>query len=554
MIAILDAAYGWQCAKVVIVPKVPLVTNFLKEVVRWPSKWRLLWATRCPEAANSVARGVWHKKGNDEWGGYQDLTTEQLKELRDVIGLKHGLARGGLRKKFVEQLRRDHPDLEVPAGPLRINNYMRAGGRASKEGSLDPILRFGRQPGTSCWDGKLVLLDEAHNLVKPPKEKRFEEPLKNLRRGLFEMRGGVLLSLTATATKPLLEVVKGEHQRGQCSEGFLSCYMKQNEHYANITFNSGCESVGEPGQHAQVVRSHLYGRSLHRYLFKDYVEQKPDGNLAVYSAAWAPPQTIGKMGIRLGSACSDAPKLLKVVQMIQAEPLKTLVLVSKSTAYLTMLKLLREAFGRRAVDMKQHDHFNKDVFGHKHLVMVADSLTCGEGVSFLSVRRVHIVDTPPLPETFTQLLGRAHRHGSHMSLPVDQRELQCFLHVADLPTWLKDEPCGEFSRFLSACLLPRTLPTLSKIEEHDFDLEDEVSQWEAALASRGCHTYEKFMTLDGEEREEGAIRSVRHLRKKEWRNMTVDERNLQSLNRALGENGPEMQQLMALAIDRVFLQ
>ena len=65
-------------------------------------------------------------------------------------------------------------------GPLRIMNYALAGGRAMALDTLDPVLKFGIEhisessnpTSLNPWSGKLVMLDEAHNLTTPCKRLR----------------------------------------------------------------------------------------------------------------------------------------------------------------------------------------------------------------------------------------------------------------------------------------------------------------------------------------------------------------------------------------------
>ena len=64
---VLASAYGWRMAKIVIVPKRTLVTHFLMELAKWPSKWRTFWATRCPEAASMAAGGHWEERCKEKW-------------------------------------------------------------------------------------------------------------------------------------------------------------------------------------------------------------------------------------------------------------------------------------------------------------------------------------------------------------------------------------------------------------------------------------------------------------------------------------------------------
>ena len=57
----------WLYAQIVIVPERTLVTDFLMELVKWPSKWRTFWATRCPEVASRAVGGHWEEKCTEKW-------------------------------------------------------------------------------------------------------------------------------------------------------------------------------------------------------------------------------------------------------------------------------------------------------------------------------------------------------------------------------------------------------------------------------------------------------------------------------------------------------
>jgi hypothetical protein len=111
--------------------------------------------------------------------------------LRDALALKGGLRNGRFSQRYLRKLQEKHPDLLLPGGPLRIMNYALAGGRAMALDTLDPVLKFGIEhiSGASYptslnpWSGKLVMLDEAHNLTTP--FKRFEEALTNSTSGGF---------------------------------------------------------------------------------------------------------------------------------------------------------------------------------------------------------------------------------------------------------------------------------------------------------------------------------------------------------------------------------
>ena len=60
-------------------------------------------------------------------------------------------------------------------------------------------------------------------------------------------------------------------------------------------------------------------------------------------------------------------------------------------------------------------------------VMVADAKECGEGISFLGVRRLLLADVPVNAEEWMQRVGRAVRFMGHGTLPPDERHVQARL-------------------------------------------------------------------------------------------------------------------------------
>ena len=64
------------------------------------------------------------------------------------------------------------------------------------------------------------------------------------------------------------------------------------------------------------------------------------------------------------------------------------------------------------------------------LVMVADAMECAEGVSFLGVRRLLLVDVPIGAVDYMQRIGRAVRFMGHASLPEAERRVEVLMYVA----------------------------------------------------------------------------------------------------------------------------
>merc|ERR1719281_1315738 len=84
-----------------------------------------------------------------------------------------------------------------------------------------------------------------------------------------------------------------------------------------------------------------------------------------------------------------------------------------------MLALLQSAGLGPIATMDEHDEFND----------VAANLR-GEGVTFIGVRQLHLLDMPPQWNDFVQRVGRASRHDSHANLPAPEKTLSVYLHTA----------------------------------------------------------------------------------------------------------------------------
>lgn len=126
--------------------------------------------------------------------------------------------------------------------------------------------------------------------------------------------------------------------------------------------------------------------------------------------AWVPAQTLGQTRYKdelQNNAKKYAPKLHKVASMIaQNGGLKSVVLVGRksfSAARLVLEKVL--GAGKIATmageipmlgtsRVKTFERFNNDLRGTKLQVLLATTEECGEGVTFLAVRQLHLVDAP----------------------------------------------------------------------------------------------------------------------------------------------------------------
>ena len=194
-----------------------------------------------------------------------------------------------------------------------------------------------------------------------------------------------------------------------------------------------------------------------------------------------------------------ASKLVALVDdVVNGPPLKTLVIVHRYAGYKLLLRLLAKRLGhgavrgfppaRTAAERKDgaivellgngHDAslgrqhcpcalcaFNRadGGFGGETLgacgpcdggprVMVADAKECGEGVSFLGVRRLLLADVPSTAEDLLQRIGRAVRFMGHHALPPSERTVD----VRVAPHGRPNRSLSPYAVwYRSRCLSPR---------------------------------------------------------------------------------------------------
>ena len=416
MIAILDGAYRWGNAKVLLIPREQQRRNFLVELVRWPSRWRTYWACLSPELANRCAKGSsaagggrgqgaagpssWVAHIQQEWDPlvFGGRVESLLQNIEDALALKGKLKTCGITETWKQQFAESFPGVEFPGGPLRILRFARAGGRASFLKTADSVLKYGsglsseRPPDPAdeefnVYDGKLILLDEAHHLVRGTVAPHFERSLARLRHMLRSAQGAHVAFFTATPTdevgdpEPLMGIVRGEPSpdgtRSMCeNEGYMSFFDVQGAGFPTVAAAEGRSNsllVGVPGDYrvAEVVPTELRSTALARYTAK-HIQAKTNSEqdsvtglsatqerrVVPYSNCWVPAQSLAKPGYLktlLQDPCCVAPKLQKVcdmvLTMIRTHPMKryrAVVLVGKRSLR-AMRNLLQARLGRERV-------------------------------------------------------------------------------------------------------------------------------------------------------------------------------------------------------------
>eukprot|EP00392_Amoebophrya_sp_AT5.2_P013857 g13989.t1 len=451
MIEALDLFFMSENPKVVIVPTENLKRNFLLELVRWPSKWRVYWSVQHGQfAATAAGTRNWVSRMNDEWAPNKNM----IASMEDIIGLKGKIWRQKISEKAASDFVKDYPQVAFPKAPVRIISYARAGGSAMKPSAPDLILRFGKKvlgkkadgsreswQGVNMWSGAVVLLDEAHNCVKS--QSAYARQLEKLTNALkaTDQESTRLILLTATpaggsktASSPnaLLNIVKGSGNMNRGHEGYVSHYdgqagfptvlVTKKPYYV---FQGELQQVGASYRKANVVRVEMgggvYGRYLRVYSALPNLHDRTAAHyrkLASRCVTWMPPQFSAraeqreKLLLHEKNMKAFATKAYKAGLRIRTMQMKSLVLVSKQNGLKAVAAVLEEMLGEDRVlsltDRSQvadaMEKFNapSNANGEQYTCLVADTDTCGEGVSFMSKKggKRFVVEGPIVAEAF----------------------------------------------------------------------------------------------------------------------------------------------------------
>lgn len=467
MIKVLDNYFLDSRPKVPIFPKEPVCRNFYLELIRWPSRYRDFFSCLRPQDA-AMCSGMrdWRLRRADLWD-VSELSGPELKDvcvnIREALEMKGWFYMGKMRRSLREAFQERFPNETVPAAPLRALRYTSAGGRHAllRDDGL-PVsallkVAFDRHTaGGNAYSNKVVIMDEVHNLVRI--QTQFGEQLARLRTLLSGARGTVLAGFTGTPIlneaqegRQLLDIIKGPAvSRGD--GGFLSSFPMRPAGLFPSSLPRGIpDNILTPNLRRQFVRRvTLTGEPLKRY---DAKRQKglPERrlrnycNLCVHFGSFHDGRNGNKTRV-LEDMPSLAPKLHAIAKDVVETPLKALVLIARSSGMEALMEHLRDLsaeappenrFGVATMDELAEFNAPGNLRGEKYRVIVADAVSCSEGVSFFGVRRVHLAEVPATPSALVQSVGRAIRMYGHRGLPVDEQTVTTQVWTAGLPGWMR---------------------------------------------------------------------------------------------------------------------
>eukprot|EP00928_Gymnodinium_smaydae_P020247 TRINITY_DN17825_c0_g6_i1.p1 TRINITY_DN17825_c0_g6~~TRINITY_DN17825_c0_g6_i1.p1 ORF type:complete len:918 (-),score=203.12 TRINITY_DN17825_c0_g6_i1:13-2766(-) len=470
MIRVLDNYFYDPRPKVPIFPKSAVCRNFYMELLRWPSRYRDYFScVRPADACAASQEPDWRACRHAAWDVNrlpEALLRQLCYSIREVLEMPGMSFRGLMRRSFRVAFKARHPGEPMPLAPLRAISYASAGGsfsRILRDWPASAVMKIGYEPGCGVvYTNKVVLLDEAHNLIR--EQTQYAEQLRRLRGLLLSARGHVLAGFTGTPIlsdaadgRKLLDHLRGGASGHACDEGFVSSFSSRPRHLFPECIPHGVPDgiLTESTLRQLVVRVQLCGEALAAYDLKRQ-HGTPARRLRAYCnvCSYATSFHDGRGGCKariLASPEASCPKLLAVARAVAATKEKALVLVSRSSGYTAQLALLQKIAESsvppfKVATMEQHAEFNhvSNVRGEIYRVLVADAAQCSEGVSFLSVRRAHLVDVPATQSQFVQQCGRSIRMCGHRGLPEEEQTVVTQLYVATFPEWMKS-PLGCWS-------------------------------------------------------------------------------------------------------------
>mmetsp|Transcript_20702 Transcript_20702/g.55395 ORF Transcript_20702/g.55395 Transcript_20702/m.55395 type:complete len:1436 (+) Transcript_20702:63-4370(+) len=542
MIRVLDNYFYDPRPKVPIFPRDAVCRNFYRELLRWPSRYRDYFSCERPADA-AIASGVpdWRERRSHMWdlGGLREAEVKRLCFcLREVLEMKGMSYMGMMRRSFRASFRRRHPGEHMPVAPLRALGYTSAGGSFSAIASGQPVsalMKIGFLAGSgNVYSNKVVLLDEAHNLVRT--QTQYAEQLNHLRDLLVSAQGIVLAGFTGTPIlnhpsdgRLLLDVIKGKEALGN-DEGFLSAFPVRPRQLFALALPRGLPDGALTVQRRQqlVKKVELGGEALRMYDVKRQLgltgqRLRNYCNVCCYVTSFHD----GKFGskARIMAAPEDCcPKLFAAVTAVVACPEKTVILASRTSGYAVVLDLLRQAaassqppFAVATMDeLAQFNHIS-NIRGEAYRVLVADTNQCSEGVSFLTVRRILLLDVPSSYSQFVQQCGRAIRMYGHRALPAEEQVVSHQLYIAVFPPWLRSplacwalraqkrtasgQEMGRRARLLTARFRRAGLGTLSELKDR-LDAHGDVatdlqqgSQGKCTMSAEGLIAFLEYYGL-----------------------------------------------------------
>jgi hypothetical protein len=463
IIAALDVYFYDRRVKVPIFPKATVCRNFYEELLRWPSRYRDFYSFLRPNEAARCAGldedGDWRICRESRWP--LPFTDKEMRalccDIREVLEMKSVIRHGRFCRGTRTALRAQYPDIPLPRAPLRALSYASGGGSFTWLGEdgkpMSAIMKFGYKGDGLVYSNKVVVLDEAHNLVRA--KTQFKKQLQELRRQLFEAQDSVVLGFTGTlipdvvdSGRCLLDTIKGKSAASLGDEGFLaSLSVKQPPLFPTVWPRGVPDGELSPELLASLCRKvQLTGEAVKAYHLKlaegcSSTKLQKYCNMASFCTSFH--------GIHREEMLSRPgdwmPKLAAIASMVGERREKAVIMISRQGGYVAMVALMKHVgaqaeppFGVATGDQCSEFNAATNSRGESLLVLVADSGKFSEGTSFYAARRLYLAEIPGTACEFQQRCGRVARMFGHHDLPPEERAVTIVMPVAVIPDWLSD--------------------------------------------------------------------------------------------------------------------
>lgn len=448
MIRTLDKMFNDKRSKILIFPTRTTVKNFYSELIKFPSKYR---------RAFLKAKG-WKRVPSD----FNIGDSETLLEVQNFFGKhKYPNRTGGGRTRYQRAM------FSLKA-PLRAFTYTVVGG----SGVNNAI--FNRPRSNNPFNSRIILMDEIHNLVQPPKHynRVQKKNLNTLKTWLTACTGSAVVGFTATPVvkaptddgwgedgDTIMDIIKGEQNRGKNNEGFVSYFNSMPGNIYPSTIPCDVKNIEEAVEWVDLEGPNaLKYAEMEKKFIKKYTGTNLLFKLQLYCNTSFYHNRFAQQskGLSKANAKMYSNKFHDIAQYVAQAEGKTLILVHRTQGFKVMRELMNNVInkecgrpngqGCNAGDMgwvgvldvpKKNQssplaEFNHpdNIRGESMKALLVDAKFFSEGVNFLGVRHLILVNPPLTYASYKQRIGRALRMCSYEGLPANKRDVTIKMYVA----------------------------------------------------------------------------------------------------------------------------
>lgn len=476
MIRALSNFYDDRRPKLVVFPSAPIRDQFYGELMAYDNPYRsyvleVLGNKATPDYIARTRKGAL----------MNDAKNPELETVKNILAL-HGHPGQAGKPGYL-------------AAPLRAVTYRELGGATlasmawirPKHGNLK--LPGGRW---NILEDKIVIMDEAHNLIKPnPEVLKLESTRENLERGREMLRlstASAVLLLTATAVvddptdgERLMRIARGvANENKPTNEGFVvsfvgnpeSAYPKVEPAADEMPTLVSVPLSGNPDDKSTSLGNYLdhllKGAQGKKVIDPAFLKSKTR-DIYEYTAAYTTSQTNAVFLKKLRDTPDTvAPKLIAAARLAAGHEGKVIMLTTSQHGFYSLNYIMQNCpefaalkdkvmpllgsrnttradfkamcGGTSFTNAKQYttcvrSRFDADdnVHGDKLKILILNAEEYSEGIDFKDVRAVIMVDVPESWAKLKQRVGRAVRQCSHVRLSKDKWNVQTYVLCATLP-------------------------------------------------------------------------------------------------------------------------